>query len=58
MLSGSKFYIFKTDDLRNFIKQNRFKSIQINNGTAYVYLVPIAKATPVATKIIDVPTTT
>lgn len=52
ILSGAKFYIFKTKDLKQLISANRFRSLQINNGTAYCYLVPIETAKTVATKII------
>lgn len=52
--SGSKFYIFKTKDLKQLINTNNFRSTQIINGVNYVHLIPIEKAATVATRILNI----
>ena len=52
ILSDNKFYIFSTAELKKLIRNNPFRSLCIGNGTAYVYLIPIAKAKEIA-RIID-----
>lgn len=54
ILSNAKFYIFKTTELRKLIKDNNFRNLQINNKTAYCYLIPITKAAPLAVRIINI----
>lgn len=54
MLSNNVFYVFQTDKLKEYISKNRFKSVQINNGTAYCYLVPIKSVDGVVYKTIKV----
>lgn len=44
ILSADSFFIFDTLELISFIKNNSFSQIQINNGTAWCYLIPIEKA--------------
>lgn len=44
ILSADSFYIFITQDLIELINNNTFPQIQINNCTAWCYLIPIEKA--------------
>ena len=42
-LTGDEFFIYKTDNLKKMVRAMNFRSICINNGTAYCYLMPISK---------------
>lgn len=53
MLSCGQFLIFKTSRLREYIKNNKLRSLQIKNGTAYCYLLPINDAKLITSKILN-----
>lgn len=55
ILSGDKFYIFKTTQLKELIKRNNFRSLRINNGSAYCYLIPISEAQKIAKVVLVKP---
>lgn len=52
ILSADNFYIFKTNELKSFISNNNFSQINISNGSAWCYLVPIEKAKQIVVSII------
>lgn len=56
ILSSENFYIFKTQSLKELINNNNFRQINISNGTAWCYLVPIEKAKEIVVAIITKPT--
>ena len=40
-MSGSEFYVFEVFKLKEMVETGKYKSLQINNGTAWIYLLPI-----------------
>ena len=40
-ISGKEFYIFEVYKLKEMIETGKYKSLQINNQTAWIYLLPI-----------------
>lgn len=52
--SGVKFYVFNTAALRNYIKVNNCRSIQILNGLGWVYLIKIVDIKSLAIKILNI----
>ena len=52
-LSDDKFYIIKTAALKWLINNNNFRQLQIKNGTAWCYLIPIEKINEIPVRIID-----